>query len=187
MIIGCDLDGTICDNLPLLVDALNRYTGQKILPDNIPEYDVCKVYKITREEFNQLMSQVELNMIEGSPLIPGADKYLRLLAAAKHQINIITARSPIYEEATRRWLNRHNLPYRGLYLLNSHDKVDICKQLGVDLVVEDNYHNAVQLSKAGFDVILFDAPHNLNWPWEGRRCGRWEEVYRYIDSVNNGE
>lgn len=182
MIIGCDLDGTICDNLGLLVDDLNKHTGKNIEIDCIPEYDVCKVYDITREEFVQLMIKYEPQMIANSPLIPKADVFLKKLAEANHEIHVITARNPIYEEATRVWLDKYGIPYHGVHLLNSHDKVATCKELKVDIVVEDNYHNAIQLAEAGFEVILFNAPHNLNWPWHGKRCTHWEEVYHYMIS-----
>ncbi|MEG6616590.1 hypothetical protein V6C27_09210 [Peptococcaceae bacterium 1198_IL3148] len=179
MIIGCDLDGTICDNLPLLIEELNNFTGQVININDIKDYDVTKVYDLTREQFTQLMQQREANIIEKSPEIAGAARYFKQLVN-EHQLHIITARNQMHEFCTRRWLEKHQFPYHGLHLLNSHDKVDICKELVVDVMVEDNYHNAVQLAAAGIEVILFNAPHNLHWPWPGKRCGNWDEIYSQL-------
>ncbi|MBM7855330.1 putative HAD superfamily protein [Desulfohalotomaculum tongense] len=183
MIIGCDLDGTICDNLPLLVDELNRFTGENIAMDDISEYDVTKVYNITREDFIQLMKEKEEKIIKKSPLIPGADKYLKKLAGENHRIHIITARSPVLKEITSAWLNRCQIPYHGLHLLNSHDKVEICQRLAVDVMVEDNYNNAVQLAAAGIRVILFAAPHNQKWRWPGERCVWWRDIYKLLAGI----
>lgn len=182
MIIGCDLDGTICDNLPLLIEELNRYTGQNIGINDIKDYDVTKVFDITREQFIQLMNEREADIIAKAPVIEDAHSYLKKLAN-DHQVHIITARSEIYESITRHWLDRHQIPYHGLHLLNSHDKLASCKELAVDVMVEDNYYNAVQLAAAGIDVILFDAPHNLNRPWPGKRCSHWKELYQHIISL----
>ncbi|MTI80259.1 MAG: hypothetical protein FH758_05155 [Firmicutes bacterium] len=184
MIIGCDLDGTVCDNLALLVDELNNFTGDKIKLEDISEYDVTKVYNITKEQFIQLMRQREEFIADKSPLIIEADTYLKKLADDKHKIHIITARSPKLKAVTSSWLNHYGLPFHGLHLLDSHDKVAICKSLGVDVMIEDNYNNAVQLAKAGINVILFDAPHNLNWNWEGERCSLWQEIYMLITKLD---
>ncbi len=179
MIIGCDLDGTICDNLPLLVDCLNKYTGKNITLEDIRQYDVTKTFPITRKQFISLMSEAEAEIITKAPLIKEADKYLQQLAG-EHQIHIITARNPRLKELTAAWLKKYQLPYHGLHLLNSHDKVAICQKLAVDVIIEDNYHNALQLSAAGFKVILFNAPHNKHSPWVGPRCSSWREVYQTI-------
>lgn len=179
MIIGCDLDGTICDNLPLLIEELNNFTGQAVKLTDIKDYDITKTYDITREQFIQLMNEREAGIIEKSPVITDADRYLQQLALG-NQVHIITARSEVHELDTRLWLDRYQFPFHGLHLLNSHDKVATCKELAVDVMVEDNYHNAVQLAAAGINVILFDAPHNLHWPWSGKRCSHWEEVYSLL-------
>lgn len=182
MIIGCDLDGTICDNLPLLVDALNKFTGQNTALSDIKRYDVTKIYPITREQFIDLMNQTEAEIIARSPLIKEADKYLNRLAAA-HRIHIITARHPGLKDATAAWLKKYRLRYHGLHLLNSHDKAAACRRLAVDVMVEDNYRTALKLAEAGINVILFDAPHNTGRPWPGTRCSTWREVYQAVAAV----
>jgi hypothetical protein len=179
MIIGCDLDGTICDNLPLMIEELNNFTGQVVNINEIKDYNVTKVYDITKEQFWQLMREREADIIKKSAVIADADRYLQQLTG-EHQLHIITARHEMHEQGTRRWLDKYQIPYHGLHLLNSHDKVAICKELAVDVMVEDNYNNAIQLANAGIKVILFNAPHNLNWPWSGMRCANWDEVYNQL-------
>ncbi|MBO8137076.1 MAG: hypothetical protein H0Z40_02915 [Desulfotomaculum sp.] len=180
MIIGCDLDGIICDNLLLLIEELNTYTGEQIKINDVTDYDVTRIYNITREQFIQLMKEREEDICDKSPLMPGADKYLQKLASQGHQIHIITARSPRLGKITIKWLKRHKIPFHQLHMLNSHDKVETCQQLKVDVMVEDNYNNAVQLAEAGIKVILFNAPHNLKWKWTGPRCDNWNDLYKLL-------
>ncbi|MDO7785629.1 5' nucleotidase, NT5C type [Desulforamulus aquiferis] len=182
MKIGIDLDGTIADNLNLLVDTLNTHSGKKLLGDEIYQYNLCKVYSITEDDFINLMEQREEEIISTSPVIPYARRNIKQLVNDGWEVHIITARNPRYAEITEKWLHQQGIPYRGLHLLNSHDKLDVCKELKVRLMIEDNIHNGYQLATGGIDVILYDAPHNRFWPWKGTRCRTWNQVYNSISN-----
>lgn len=180
MKIGIDLDGTVADNLELLVETLNHHCGKTLVGEEIRQYNLCKTYCITEEEFIKLMASKEEEIIVKSPLIPRAQEYIQKLVDKGWQVHIITARHPKYSQATRRWLRGKNIPYNGLHLLNSHNKLKICRELGVKMMVEDNVHNAYQLEEGGVPTILYEAPHNRCWPWSGIRCKNWGEIYRAI-------
>jgi len=178
--IGIDLDGTIADNLKLLVDTLNEHCGKNLVGEEIRQYNLCKTYCISESEFIDLMAAKEEEIIVKSPVIPCADNYIQQLVNEGWQVHIITARHPRYRSVTEKWLQDKGIPYSGLHLLNSHHKLAICQELGVSLMVEDNVHNAYQLDEGGVKVILFDAPHNRFWPWNGARCKTWREIYQRI-------
>lgn len=180
MKLGVDLDGTVADNLDLLVEAMNKYCSKNLCGQEIHQYNLCKTYNISEKDFISLMVTEEPNIIKKSPLIPFAKEKLLRLYQDGWQIHIITARNPGYREITEQWLGQMGVPYHELHLLNSHDKLAICQQLKVEFMVEDNVHNAYNLSEGGIEVLLYDAPHNRHWSWEGIRCKNWHEVYNSI-------
>ncbi|ABO51422.1 conserved hypothetical protein [Desulforamulus reducens MI-1] len=180
MRIGIDLDGTIADNLELLVQTMNHYCSKDLCGEEIYQYNLCEVYNIKEEQFIQLMEEKEEEIIIKSPIISFASESIHKLVLEGWEVHIITARSPRYQGATEKWLQEKEIPFTGLHLLDSHNKLEICQQLGVKLMVEDNIHNAYQLNGGGIPIILFDAPHNRHWPWQGIRCKSWQEIYSFV-------
>ncbi len=175
--IGVDLDGTVADNLPLLTETLNAHCGKELRCEDITQYDLCGLYGLSEAEFYSLMGTKEQEIISRCTLIPQAREYLEFLVRDGYEVHIITARHPGYKQITERWLKEKGVPYSGLHLLNSHDKLDTCRDLGISLMVEDNVHNAIQLEQGGVRTILYTAPHNRDWPWNGLRCLTWQDIY----------
>ena len=72
----------------------------------------------------------------------------------------ITSRSvPI--EVTKAWLQKNGFPTIPVYSVGfGKSKVDVAKESGIDLFVDDSYYNFVELNKAGICTFLLDAPHN---------------------------
>lgn len=183
MKIGIDLDGTIADNLNLLVETLNLHSGKNYTGEEIHQYNLCKVYSISEDEFIKLMAAKEEEIISTCPVIPYAKSNIHKLAKDGWEIHIITARNPQYGKVTQKWLYENQIPFRGLHLLNSHNKLDVCRELDINLMVEDNIHNGYQLTGGGVDVIIYDAPHNRYWPWRGARCRNWNQIYNIVNHL----
>jgi len=77
-------------------------------------------------------------------------------------ITIITARHPITEIVTRRWLEKW---YPGLQfdlqlVDSSHNKRRICEDLGVTHYVDDRYKTVCELAKTLDTVFCYDWPYN---------------------------
>ena len=86
----------------------------------------------------------------------------------------ITSR-PIPESWTREWLRNHGFPHAPIYTVgHNHSKVEVAKQSGIDIFVDDRYENFVELNNAGVCTYLFDAPHNA----------RYQVGYKRIQSLN---
>ncbi len=85
---------------------------------------------------------------------------------------------------TYNYLNRHNIPYDGVYLLGSPHKVDIAEKLNCDVFIEDSPQNALQLSQSGFKVILLDTNYNRQVSDENiTRVFNWNGVYGIIEKM----
>jgi len=77
-----------------------------------------------------------------------------------HYIHFVTARNEVMECASVNWLHRNEIPYDSISLLGTPDKVQRAGELEADIFVEDCYDSALQLARAGFDVLLLDCGYN---------------------------
>jgi hypothetical protein len=72
----------------------------------------------------------------------------------------ITSR-PVDSEVTMKWLDQHGFPTKPVHTVGTgQSKVDVAKESGIDIFVDDSYDNFVQLNNAGIFTYLYDAPHN---------------------------
>lgn len=75
----------------------------------------------------------------------------------------ITSRS-VNEEVTKAWLSNKGFPTADLYCVGHNcSKVEVAKESGVDIFVDDKFENFVELNAAGICCFLMDAPHNQKY------------------------
>jgi hypothetical protein len=88
---------------------------------------------------------------------PGAAETIRRWKEQGHYIHITTHRTTEAHEATREWLDRHEIPYDDLYC--SDDKVTRCRELGIDVLIDDSPVNLERAIEAGI------RPATILHPW----------------------
>jgi uncharacterized HAD superfamily protein len=88
----------------------------------------------------------------------------------------ITSRSiPI--EWTIEWLDKNGFPTVPVYSVNfEHSKVDVAKESGIDIFVDDKFDNFVELNKAGICCYLYDMPHNQRYDVGHKRIYNLKEI-----------
>ncbi len=75
----------------------------------------------------------------------------------------VTSR-PIDTSITEAWLKKHKFPEVKVYTVPvGASKVEIMKESGIDIFVDDRFENFVELNKAGICCFLWDAPHNQRY------------------------
>lgn len=75
----------------------------------------------------------------------------------------ITSRS-IPKEWTEEWLDKNGFPTMPVYSVGiNQSKVEVAKESGIDIFVDDRFENFVELNNAGICCYLFDAPHNQRY------------------------
>lgn len=78
-------------------------------------------------------------------------------------------------EWTEEWIQNWGFPTTPVYTVpHNASKVQVLKELGVDIFVDDRYENFVDLNQNGICCYLFDAPHNK----------RYNVGYKRIYSLN---
>lgn len=72
----------------------------------------------------------------------------------------ITSR-PVETDITCEWLDKHGFPSRPVYTVpTNQSKVEVAKEAGVEIFVDDSWDNFVDFHNNGICCYLYDAPHN---------------------------
>ena len=118
--------------------------------------------------------------------IKNSSRYINKLKEDGNEIYIISGRdngeySNPYD-MTINWLKKYNIPYDKLILTNAYkhqEKAEVCKELGIDIMIDDSINVCKKCSDNNIECILFGTPYNK----EEKRFNRinsWEEIYNYV-------
>jgi len=134
-------------------------------------------YGRTQQEWSDVViSCVQKGLYHTIEPIPGAVEGMNLLRWYGHRIHVVTARGFMANgDNIREWTPAYLQNFGAAYdtLTFAKDKVEgMITALGgwtppdarpsFDYAIDDGYHNFDHLSRAGVNVFLHDAPHNLH-------------------------
>lgn len=177
-----DIDGTITDPY-FWLDSANKYFNKNITSEEITQYEVHKVLKVSREDYTKFYNKNKFTLHNREDINKDAVDIIQELIKSNN-IYFVTAREKSLEILTREYLNRNKVPYDGIYVLGTYHKVDTAKNLNCDLFIEDSFENAVELSKNGFKVLLVDTNYN-RFPLKEniKRVFNWSQIYNIVTRV----
>ncbi len=122
--------------------------------------------------------------------IEGAHKALQVLK--KHfDIVFITSRPVYQKDATRRWLDERidaEIPvyfsHNPMASVDARSKGEICMDLGISYLIDDNVGNCQNAEDYGVTPLLFGSyGWNDDAPERRVRCRTWRNVEEYFDGV----
>lgn len=88
----------------------------------------------------------------------------------------ITSR-PVSSEVTYEWLDKHGFPARPVHTVAvGESKIEVAKQAGVEIFVDDRYENFREFNENGICCYLFDAPHNQRYNVGFKRIKSLDEL-----------
>lgn len=80
-------------------------------------------------------------------------------------------------EWTEEWLDKNGFPTMPVYTVGQNQsKVEVAKETGVEIYVDDRFENFVELTNAGIFCYLFDAPHNRRYEVGHRRISSLKDI-----------
>ena len=181
MNIAIDIDSTLHHYWDQLSDAAQRRFGIAL------PYEEQVTWGITRLRPEQVRACVEETHSERRVLAaepyPGAVEAVRAWHAERHFIHITSHRSTASHDATERWLRQIELPYDELYC--SYDKVRRCREIGIDVLIDDSPVNLEAALDAGMIAATIVHPWNRDLcETEDVICGAdWNELARNLAPV----
>ncbi len=156
MRIAIDIDSTLHHYWDVLSDAAHRRFGIEL------PYDEQLTWGITRLKAEQLdlvirETHCEATIFASEPYA-GAVETVNRWHAAGHFVHITTHRSVEAHDATARWLQHIGLQHDELYC--SDDKVARCREIGIDLLIDDSPENLLRAVEAGITAATIEHPWN---------------------------
>ncbi len=210
MRIGIDFDDTIAAATKAIIKLHNRQYGTNYKWEEATDHHLENVLEGagTKEEWEAKLNEFfSAKNIEHLDPVAGAIPAIDALKKAGHELYIITARSDSDVEATELWLARHFFSswpttFAGVHYGRSRDadptrrrlKSALCRELGIELMIDDTLGNARDCAEAGIRVLLLDQPWNQvggagagepPLPAGVERVRGWEEVVERV--VNNSQ
>lgn len=186
MRIGIDIDGVLTDIEQWQLDYGSKYFYEKynINIKNYKGYETTDIFNVSDEmdeEFWKVYFRDYSVNVEPRKF---ASEVIDKLRSLGNEIYIITARGSFLthsrdieenQSIVIDWLKRHNINYDKI-ILSPEDKLEICKQNNIDLMIEDKSRN-IELISSEIPVICFHANYNesCNGP-NVYRCYSWYDI-----------
>ena len=187
MRIGIDIDDTISNTASYLIEeavVFDRLYKKKGIADNT-EYDFCKMFNWTKEDKYDFYKYIYENKIHDMPVKPHAKEIINKLKKEGNEIYIITRRdTDIYKDPykeSKKWLKKNNIKFDKL-VVKAKDKGKVCKELEVDLFIDDLVSNVERANEENVNVLIFDSAYNKDEK-RFKRVVSWEEIYNIVNEV----
>ena len=185
MHIAIDIDDTLTDTFSYLLTYMSEYFGwneeeirktatcYKMLPTDWWEHEE----EFAKKYYNQI--------IPDTPMKKDAVYYVNRLHEEGHKITILTARTTRFYtdpyQTCKMGLDKHGLCYDEIVC--NGDKGAACKELGVDVLIDDWWVNLEAAQKVGAKTLLFgnSGGHEEDNLFE--RVYTWEEAYHHLQKL----
>ena len=144
MKIGLDIDGIILDFERTMRAYAELYDLLILRKNGIKDpsqFDYLKRYNWTMDEKKSFINNYLIYAtLYSTPLIPLVKEMLEIFTIEGYDFVFITARGLLKKEtkeAVIQVFNKYNIPTNNIYWAVK-DKVSKCKELGIDIMIEDN-------------------------------------------------
>ena len=160
--VGLDVDGVLAD-----------FSGSwsNLYPDINPKPESWYLDRKIKERFVKMIDEGTLN-----------DFYLNLgkLINAKDMLFephcYITSR-PVPTEITEKWIDFNGFPAKPIYTVDiGKSKVEVAKESGIDIFIDDSYENFVDLNNNGIFTYLYTTSWNKKYDVGNMRIDFLNEI-----------
>lgn len=187
MRIGIDLDGVVFDSESTIrtyaeIFAIEDVNGSPIA--DITEPKNYKRYNWTKEQNDAFVAKYILKAIKESDFMGGFIPVYRRLRALGCEFVVITARGGFYPEMidmTMKALKENNIEMDAYHFVVK-DKLKICNEEKVDLMIDDDHDIIEAVTKGGIPALYF-RPANMKKLDDNElvtEVNNWGDVYRKV-------
>ena len=178
MRIAIDIDSTLHHHWPLVAAAAKRRFGVELPYE---QQFASAGRRLSDEQLRVCVEDTHTDeAIAGARPYPDAVEIVNRWHDSGHSIHILSHRAERSLTATRRWLDDIGLRHDELW--GGDDKVARCRELGVDLLIDDSPDTLLRALDAGIRAAT------LRHPWNEHLCGAsqvtcaadWRELARAV-------
>ena len=192
MKIGIDLDGVVIDSETTFrtyeeIFDIDVLKGNNLINKEEPKFQAR--YNWTNEQEKEFIEKYFMTVSKESNLMSGFVGIYNLLKEQGHEFIVITARGGFIKEMKDdaiRLLEENNIKFYK-YHWQVEDKLKICKDEKVDLMIDDDWRIIKRLSENGVKTLYFRDTNlvKLEENEYVKEVNNWGEIYRYIRELKN--
>ena len=173
MKIGIDVDGVLTD-----LESYQLKYGKKYFKNvkdiNESGYDICDIFHCDKEKASSFWAKYIWSYCLNEPIRDGAKELIDKLRTDGDKIYIITGRAHTTEDNARGklfrkmliyWLKKNDIKYDDIYYClednSSKEKYEVCKKLGIDIMIEDKVENINSIKEIS-KVICIKNKNNID-------------------------
>ncbi|MCK9272081.1 HAD hydrolase-like protein [Candidatus Gracilibacteria bacterium] len=191
--IGIDIDEVLSHFLEAYLEFYNLRNSTTFKRDDFFSYNFWEVTGGTRESaIDSVHDFFETHHFTSMSPFEGSQEAIKKLKEV-YNLVIITSRQTAIEEETKKWLENHFPGFFKEIHFGNHfgkdgaktSKSDICKKLGVKLLIEDSLGYALECSRENISTILLDSPWNQTkeiLPSNIIRVKTWENILEILEN-----
>ena len=193
MKIAIDIDEVVIEFVESYMEFVRSKGYRDVSYESVFSYELWDILGITKELVFELLAEYyESRYVEKRNLIEGAKVGVEFLRD-NHDVVFITARPKYMIKETRDFIFEEfgilgdRIFFSGDVLGEGRSKDEICRGLGIGLIIEDSEADSLRYAKNGLKVLLLDKPWNRNIRHENIvRCFGWDDVLREVRRLDNG-
>lgn len=197
MRIGIDIDGVLTDIEQWQLDYGSKVIFEQYHKEiiNSDGYDIKEIFNVERNLDDDFWREYLFEYSIKEPARKFSDEVTNKLKEDGNEIYIITARflTDKDDENGRKmrdivinWLKKYNIYYDKI-IFSPEEKIDICLDNNIDLMIEDKVDNINTISEK-IPVICFDARYNKECKGKNiYRCYSWYDIYTKIQNINKSQ
>ena len=176
-----DIDGTMTRPY-FFIPYLNKLTGKNLGIEDYTSIDWNFTYGPEHSQMYKDFDHIHTDIYWENELLEGVKDLVNDLYDRGDRVYIVTARSSAIAHVTNAWIDKQGINYTDIFSISGNEgKVAMAEKLACDYFIEDDPTNAVNLSQAGYRVILMDAMYNRDVEGDNiTRVGSWEEVRKLL-------
>lgn len=191
MLIAVDLDDTLVDFIDPFIQYYEKRFGMRHSKREFNTYNFWEVIGGTREEAIELVHDFRrTGALLNLPPMPGALPAVNQLRQYSELV-IITSRPVLFSQDTEELVHRRfSGAFSKIYITNYWGqmgevmtKEDLCRSLGVTVLIEDNPGYALGCAEHVGQVFLFNQPWNQgnSYPSNVKRVHFWGDVVDLLE------
>jgi len=164
----------------------NEKYGTSLKKEDFHSYNFWEVWGGTEEEACcKVLEFYQTKYFDDITPIPGSLDALSVLKEEGLSLFSITGRGSSLKEKTSRYIDHHfpNI-FSEIHHANTFGhtsvrlkKSEICKKLGIGIIIEDDLRHITDCADAGIKVLVFDQPWNrVGLPGNAIRVNSWHQI-----------
>ena len=192
MKIGIDLDGVVIDSETTFrtyeeIFDIDVLKGNNLINKEEPKFQAR--YNWTNEQEKEFIEKYFLKVSKESNLMSGFIGIFNLLKEQGHEFVVITARGGFVKEMKDdaiRLLEENNIKF-DKYYWHVEDKLEICKNEKVDIMIDDDWKIIKRLADNEVKTLYFRDTNLMKLEENEyiKEVNNWGEIYRYIRETQN--